>query len=320
MMMYGDTADELYINAWWQMPNIWQQEGSRNGMVYTVPYPTILTLHNPLARVVFNPVRDANPFFHLAEVVWMFAGSNDVRFVEQFNKRYREYADEETDIVWGAYGSRWQNKHRGARGDQIQEVINILHSDPQSRQAVISMWDPYADLGTGHNDRPCNTQIMFRVVNDKLDMLVTNRSNDLVWGALGANVVHFTYLQEVIAQQIGVPLGTYRVVTNNLHFYPNMPRGEEHMKNSVFFDPELYPPTIPVLAEGEAWADLKADCRDYVMNAPSERTKWFTELAEPMMTAYLNKKYRQDIILELPDCDWKKAALDWMGRRSTPRQ
>lgn len=54
-----------------------------------------------------------------------------------------------------------------------------------------------------------------------LDMTVTNRSNDLVWGMLGANVVHFSFLQEYLASMLGVGVGHYHQMTNDLHIYVN---------------------------------------------------------------------------------------------------
>jgi thymidylate synthase len=305
----GDTADHLYRECWWKLPHLWKREQSRNGPVMAMQTPVCLELLNPRARVVFNEYRDANPFFHIAEVVWMFAGSGDVRFVEKFNKRYREYADPGTDLVWGAYGMRWQKTE-----DQIWEVIDILRTDPTSRQAVMSMWDSTYDLNTDHNDRPCNTQIMFRVVNGYLDMLVTNRSNDLVWGALGANVVHFTYLQELIATSIGVPVGTYRVVTNNLHFYPDMPNAERHARAKLYEEPP-YPPTIPLLHDFETWDHLREDCQNYLEGRLGVNTYWMGEVAGPMMEAYLDKPRREDILQDMVECDWKTAAFEWMGRR-----
>jgi len=52
-----------------------------------------------------------------------------------------------------------------------------------------------------------------------LNMTVFNRSNDMVYGALGANVVHFSVLQEYMAACIGVEVGTYYQVSSNMHVY-----------------------------------------------------------------------------------------------------
>jgi len=52
-----------------------------------------------------------------------------------------------------------------------------------------------------------------------LDMTVFNRSNDIIWGCYGANAVHFSMLQEVMAAWVGVPVGCYWQISDNWHAY-----------------------------------------------------------------------------------------------------
>ena len=84
------------------------------------------------------------------------------------------------------------------------------------------MWTVEDDLLSidRSKDVCCNTCVYFSI-NERgsLDMTVCNRSNDLVWGMLGANVVHFSILQEYMAAKIGIRVGTYHQFTNNLHVY-----------------------------------------------------------------------------------------------------
>jgi hypothetical protein len=61
------------------------EEPSRNGPVRVSPYPVVTTYANPAERVLFSPMRDANPFFHLFEALWMLAGRNDLPWLVQFN-------------------------------------------------------------------------------------------------------------------------------------------------------------------------------------------------------------------------------------------
>ena len=78
------------------------------------------------------------------------------------------------------------------------------------------MWDGSCDLDTHHNDLPCNTHIYFRVVDGKLNMTVCNRSNDVIWGMTGANAVHMTMLQELIAAEADIPIGSYLVSSRSV--------------------------------------------------------------------------------------------------------
>lgn len=309
----GRNAPEAYTEAWW----CWRGypktlEDSRNGPVEVFNAPVFLTIHDPVERVIFDPVRDANPFFHVMEFVWMLAGSNDANWLGQFNKRMLTYADD--GRLRGAYGWRWANPT-----DQIAGVIGLLRRDRGTRQAVISMWDPVYDGPEARtSDRPCNTHIYFRSRAAFLDMTVCNRSNDLVWGMLGANVVHMTFLQELVALAAGFEVGRYQVFTNNLHVYKDVPRHDELVATMQCYDPygEFRP--FPLLNGGETWEDLREDCKDLLTEngAKNIRTQWMVDVAWPMYRAYLSKTERNGWIQEIKADDWKRACEQWVARRS----
>jgi len=100
--------------------------------------------------------------------------------------------------------------------DQLDSVIQTLSKDPNSRQAVCQIWD-VEDLEKTTKDKACNMSIVFRIRNGKLCMTVYNRSNDMIWGAYGANVVQFSMIQEYVAAHLGLPLGEYTQVSNSYH-------------------------------------------------------------------------------------------------------
>lgn len=153
-------------------------------------------------------------------------------------------------LWWGAYGYRYRHWFET---DQLQDAIKILRDDPKTRRVVIQAWEP-RDLRRvvevpDCKDVPCNTEIMFRTrpgpqerlllsqhsppkeraaggqddlnvhTHKTLDMTVINRSNDLLWGALGSNYVTFSVLHEYIALSAGYAIGNYNQISNNLHVY-----------------------------------------------------------------------------------------------------
>ncbi len=320
-LIAGDTAPDLFVEAWWAMRIGSVEEDSRNGKVMTLQEPTSLLLRDPTKRVLFDPIRDANPFFHVMETVWMFAGENRVEWLEQFNKGYRQYA-EDTGQVWGAYGQRWISHFGSYSGDnpgnQINSVIRILRRDPTDRRAVIGMWDPDCDLEAPVRDVPCNTHIYFRVVNGKLNMTVCNRSNDMVWGALGANIVHMTYLHELVARGVGITLGEYRVLSNNLHIYKDRDDVKRLWDTSVPVDHYLTgAKPYPLLQSGESVEELLKDC-DAMVHEPdhSYDTAWMRNVAYPMMMAYLNLPARNEWIDKIKAQDWQIACQEWVARRN----
>lgn len=195
---------------------------SRNGPVLTAPYPVCTMTANPHWRVLSVPGRGDNPFFHLVEALWMLDGRKDLAPLAAIVKRMASFSDDGGKTQPGAYGFRWRHHFKS---DQLDWAVKRLKADPNDRRVVISMWDGRHDPGAadaGSKDVPCNTHIYLLVRNGQLDMTVCCRSNDAVWGAHGANAVHFSVLQEYLAARIGVELGAMWQVSNNYHLYESV--------------------------------------------------------------------------------------------------
>lgn len=191
-------------------------EESRNGPVIVYPEPVMTIYDAPMERVLFNEGRDANPFFHLMEAMWMLAGRRDLAFLTKFNGQMAKYSDD-GKVLYGAYGWRW--RHPGGKDiDQLDQIVHKLKQDLTSRRAVLTMWGA-EDLFASSKDVPCNTHIYFRPREDYLDMTVCCRSNDIIWGAYGANSVHFSILQEYMAAGLGLGVGRMYQFSNNYHAY-----------------------------------------------------------------------------------------------------
>lgn len=197
-----------------------QERDSRNGPVLVAPEPVTTVYEEPTQRVMLHPGRDANPFFHLFEALWMVGGRNDLAPLLPFVKRMAEFSDDGGKTQPGAYGHRWQ--HHFDR-DQLSWAIRRLKADADDRRVVIQLYDARTDqdaADSGGRDIPCNLLALPSLGGDgRLNLTVYNRSNDMVWGAYGANAVHFSVLQEVIAAGVGAPVGQYYQVSNNFHGY-----------------------------------------------------------------------------------------------------
>jgi ribulose bisphosphate carboxylase small subunit len=216
---------------------------SRNGPVLQFPTPVCTVYQNPMQRVVFWPERECNPYLHFFESMWMLAGRNDIKYLMQFTKQFAQYSDDGTTMA-GAYGFRWQSYFDF---NQLLLIIDALRKNHDDRRQVLTMWSP-SDLINQENkkDIPCNLQAIFSVTaQGALDMMVTNRSNDMLWGAYGANAVHFSYLHEFIAAACGLGVGIYRQVSNNLH---------------VYTDTEVYKRSEPIRAQPYSNPYSKASC------------------------------------------------------------
>jgi thymidylate synthase len=289
---------------------------SRNGPVRTLPYPVMVEVKNPKRRTLLCPVRRANPFFHVAEFVWMLSGSNMPEWIAQFNSRFVEYADtnnaSKTPIIHGAYGHRWRS-HFGQ--DQIIQCVRMLRNNQEDRRAVLQMWDGRVDLMVDHNDVPCNTTIYLRVIGGKLDMTVSNRSNDIIWGMCGANIVHMTLLQQLIAELVGVAVGKYYVMSNNAHVYLDNPQTQRLFRDHRCGQEEAWYETPDMLdADTTHYSHVVGEARQLMLEGPendweSLTTPFFSEVAWPMIAAYKTKD--RAYIDAIGDKNWCKAAQLW---------
>jgi thymidylate synthase len=318
--IYANNIPQAYTEAIIKLRTWGEEQESRNGPVITSIDPVYLEIQNPKQRVLFDQTRNANPFFHVMEFVWMMAGENDVRWIEQFNHGFRNYADHGTNTLHGAYGHRWT---RHFEINQIVAVADLLRADKTTRRAVLGMWDPRVDLSQ-HSDLPCNTQIMFRVVHNALDMTVINRSNDLIWGMLGANAVHMTYLHELIAFISGIKIGLYKVFTNNLHIYKEMPNFKKIW--ATITPDDFYRAngikTYDLLWPGEKYETLVRDCVALVNEEHVSvlETNWARAVAWPMKMAYQDRlrltggdgKY---FIAQINAEDWRLACENYVNLR-----
>lgn len=329
------NVEEALIQGSRIVSTIGEKRDSRNGPVLVMPYPVTTVYHNPRERVMFLEARDANPFFHLMESLWMVAGRNDVDWLSQFNSNIANYSDDGVTFH-GAYGHRWREfftvqDNEGNVGiiDQLATIAKLLKDNPDDRRIVLQMWSASADLGRDGKDFPCNLICNFRInPYGFLDMTVFNRSNDMIWGAYGANAVHFSFLQEVMAAWIGVPVGKYWQISTNFHAY--LDTLERHgsvqslnLGDTPYEKGEVEPFNI-VNTPIENWmADL-----DMFMDqgpVPGFKDVFFRKVASPMMLSWRAWKNSEDpnrkanAIAEakrIGASDWRKACVEWLERRN----
>lgn len=357
----GEDVNELY----WRGMNILRAEGkreeTRNGPALVMTEPVCSVYKNPKQRVLLDLKRAANPFFHLFESLWMLAGRNDVaalnRYITDFGTRFAE----NDGTVHGAYGHRWR---RALGYDQLESIVHKLKTNPRDRQCVLQMWDGRCedgrdagvdvlgcnDLDGSWKDRPCNTHVYFRLRDEVevsglvgshttqnglwpiLDMLISCRSNDIVYGAYGANAVHFSILHEYMAGRLGgVLVGKMEQMSFNYHGYVDVldkvgcPTHLETYKGHQLS-------TSPMVHNGDSWdKDLnyfmswhKTMIETGITEAGTYSNKWFKYTAEPFFIAHykwksaMHKEARTMAGLIEAE-DWRFAAMQWFDVRTNAR-
>ena len=212
----------------------------RGKVVVESPDQVMWTLARPQEWGLLIPGRRLNPYFALAEVVWMWSGKGGAEFITYYNKSIGQFLDQGIPYFNAAYGKRVRHygyselpfretpfpKTNGqlpeaVEVDQLDHVIRKLQADPDTRQAAVTLWDPIKDNFHTSKDYPCNNMLYFSQRDGKLNLTVVIRSNDLVWGT-PYNMIQFSHLQALIAGSLELEIGTYTTMCNNLHVYNDL--------------------------------------------------------------------------------------------------
>ena len=189
----------------------------RKVSVYGQPFANTLTIFNigfeianPLDNHITSEFRKWNPNYAEFEWQWYLSGDRNADAIAKRAPIWAAHQDEDGNVN-SNYGWQWK------RGDQLDYVIQELKARPNSRRASISIYDA-KDRHNFERDTPCTYGVGFTIVNGKLNMTVMMRSNDL-WFGFCNDQYCFSKLQEMVANEVGVPVGSYFHFAQNLHLY-----------------------------------------------------------------------------------------------------
>ena len=172
------------------------------------------TILLPTQRMIHSEFRNFNAEYAEAEWQWYLSGDPSI---DKLGEIYGSIPPIwETMADWNKkvrsnYGWQWN------REDQLDRVVNLLKSNHETRQAVISIYDG-KEIETYATDTPCTYAVSFTRRDDKLHMSVLMRSNDL-WFGFCNDQYCFANLQELVAKRLEIEIGTYYHHATNLHIY-----------------------------------------------------------------------------------------------------
>jgi thymidylate synthase len=206
----------------------------------------LVEIKRPRARLSRTETR-GKPFSCLGELLWYLSGENRLDFIRAYIPKY---ADESEDgvTIHGAYGPRLFNQ-RGH--NQVNNVLDLLRSNPGSRRAVIQLFNA-EDISCYHREVPCTTTLQLVLREGCLHMVTTMRSNDAYMG-LPHDVFCFTMLQEIMARSLGLDLGTYRHFVGSMHLYSaHREQVQQYLEEGVQPTNEMSP-----MPEGDPWPSIR---------------------------------------------------------------
>jgi thymidylate synthase len=201
-----------------------------------------LVVEDPMVNMYTNTYRSAPLKYIAAEILWYLSGSNYPDFIEKYASMWSSLTNLD-GTVNSAYGNLiFYNKNiHGV--SQYQWVIESLKRDKDSRQAFMHFNLPshqYFD----NKDQVCTLQAVFHIRNNKLNMTLTMRSNDVIRG-FHTDFVFFSILQYHVYLHMKqyypeLEMGSYTHISHSMHLYEKHFDLVKNMLNADF-DPDKLP-------------------------------------------------------------------------------
>lgn len=175
------------------------------------------TITNPIERICYIKTRKTNIIFNFAEVLWYLSGSNELSFIEYYAKSMRKYSENGITLKGTAYGPKIFSYGR-EKINQWDRLIEIFKEDADSKRAFIAIFDPNETLLLKNIDVSCTIGLQFFIRNDALFLTTFMRANDAYRGMV-SDVFSFTFIQEMLAAQLGLKMGEYCHNAATVHVY-----------------------------------------------------------------------------------------------------
>ena len=162
------------------------------------------------------------------ELLWFLKGDTNIKYLTENGVRiWNEWANENGDLG-PVYGHQWRNWNSEGI-DQIQEVINTIHKNPDSRRMMVSAWNPSVLPDTSKSFAenvangkaalpPCHSLFQFYIADGKLSCQLYQRSADVFLG-VPFNIASYALLTMMIAQVCGLQLGDFVHTFGDVHIY-----------------------------------------------------------------------------------------------------
>lgn len=249
-----------------------------------------------LQTLSFNPnfaIPDfkARPFnwkYFMGELAWYMHRDNNIGFINNFSNFWKGIATPEGYI----------NSNYGfiLFDDQLEWARKALINDKNTRQAVCFLNRPKYQY-EGNKDFVCTMYLNFWIRDNKLNMKVQMRSNDIFYG-LSYDAPFFAFVQQTMWHWLkdtheGLELGTYYHCADNIHFYERHFEIAEKIDNEDLVDPEYFMLKEPLFVSKDgqyillpAGQQFLADVNEIVDQMENEEYKLTNEIAKQTLSKY----------------------------------
>ena len=159
--------------------------------------------------------RKFNWKYFAGELAWYLRKDRDVDYIGQFSGMWSTLTNPDSNEINSNYGYL-------LLGGQLQWALDSLKSDKNTRQAISFLNQPKFQF-EGNKDFVCTMYLNFFIRDNKLNMKVQMRSNDIFYG-LTFDAPYFSFIHQhmrlwLLETYPELELGTYYHCADNIHFY-----------------------------------------------------------------------------------------------------
>ncbi|MBQ8098385.1 MAG: thymidylate synthase [Bacteroidaceae bacterium] len=154
------------------------------------------------------------------ELLWFLQGNTNVKWLQERGVRiWNEWADKDGNLGH-IYGYQWRSwpDYKGGTIDQIQQAIDQIKHNPDSRRIIVNAWN-VGDL-ENMNLPPCHMFFQFYVAQGRLSLQMYQRSADTFLG-VPFNIASYALLLQMMAQVTGLKAGEFVHTMGDTHIYLN---------------------------------------------------------------------------------------------------
>lgn len=207
MEVRAKTGSEAYLELVKLALNEGKPVSPRDQLTFEIPDTTVIVEDLAEAHVL-NTARRVNLRILATEYMHLLGGMSSLEQLDLASGgRFSQFADD--GRLEGAYGPRI--KH------QLPRVVDLLRRDPNTRQAILTIWDGQEHTGLSH-DVPCTLSLQLRLRDGRLSMRASMRSSDVILGA-PYDWWMFSRLTMSVASALEVGLGSFVLTTGSMHLY-----------------------------------------------------------------------------------------------------
>ena len=154
------------------------------------------------------------------ELLWFLKGETNIKYLKENGVTiWDEWADENGELgpIYGYQWRKWQD-YNGGHIDQIQNIIDEIKTNPNSRRLVVSAWN-VAQLKEMRLP-PCHILFQFYVLDGKLSLQVYQRSADIFLG-VPFDIASYSFLLMMVAQVTNLTPYELIYIFGDTHLYLN---------------------------------------------------------------------------------------------------